>query len=175
MSHDRIGALGAAVFLGLSLSFAEIERAQGAIRYVNASAPGPTQNGASWPTAYRDLQAALAVAIAGDEIWVAAAVYKPTTTTNRTISFVLKNAVGVYGGFSGLETLRTQRNPDPLSNGTTLSGDIGTAGDLADNSWHVLRGTNLTSATVLDGFTITRGNARGSFPEDRGGAIWLTG
>lgn len=154
---------------------AGIESARGAVRYVSASAPGPTYNGTSWASAYTNVQTALAAALAGDEIWVAAGVYRPTATTNRTVSFVLKNGVALYGGFLGGETLRAQRNPDPRANGTLLSGDIGTSGDLTDNSWHVLWASNVASATVLDGFTIMHGNASGSFPDDRGGAIWLKG
>ena len=81
-----------------------------AVIYVNAAAAG-SNNGSSWANAYTSLQTALGAANASDEIWVAAATYKPTATTDRTISFAMKNAVGIYGGFVGTETLRSQRNP----------------------------------------------------------------
>jgi hypothetical protein len=45
--------------------------------YVNAAAAGG-DNGSSWQDAYTDLQAAFAAASAGQQIWVAAGVYKPT-------------------------------------------------------------------------------------------------
>src|SRR5262245_48737704 len=78
--------------------------------YVNAVATG-ANNGLSWTDAYIDLQSALSAAVNGDEIWVAAGTYKPTTSTDRTISFTLKNGVALYGGFAGTETLLTQRDP----------------------------------------------------------------
>jgi hypothetical protein len=92
-----------------------------AVIYVNAAATG-ANNGTSWANAYTSLQTAVGTGGAGDELWVAAATYKPTPTTDRTISFALKNGLGVYGGFNGTETMRSQRNP--AVNVTTLSGDI---------------------------------------------------
>ena len=102
-----------------------------AVIYVNAAATG-SNNGSSWANAYTSLQTALGAANASDELWVAAGTYKPTATTDRTISFAMKNAVGIYGGFVGTETLRSQRNP--ALHVTTLSGDIGTGGSSNDNS-----------------------------------------
>jgi len=120
--------------------------------YVRGDAAG-TKTGLSWADAYTDLQAALAAAASGDEIWVAQGTYKPTTGTLRTVSFVLKEGVGLYGGLAGTETERSQRNWE--TNVTILSGDIGTAGSIGDNSYHVVVGANLA---ILDGFTITGGN-----------------
>lgn len=139
---------------------------------VNASASG-ANDGTCWAGAYTSLQTALGAAVSGDEIWVAAATYKPTATTTRTISFALKDGVGVYGGFVGTETMRSQR--DPVAHVTTLSGEIGAAG-VSDNSYHVvLADATVTNAGVLDGFTITAGNASGTAPDDRGGGMWVNG
>jgi predicted outer membrane repeat protein len=110
----------------------------------------------SWANAC-DLQYALGLAVSDDEIWAAFGTYYPTTGTDRTASFNLVNGVGIYGGFSGTETLLTDR--DPVTNVTILSGDIGTPSDTSDNSYHVVTGNGTSSSAVLDGFTITDGNA----------------
>ena len=68
--------------------------------YVKADAVG-LDDGTSWTNAYTDLQGAIAAALNGDEIWVAAGTYKPTSGTDRSFSFWLKTGVGIYGGFAG--------------------------------------------------------------------------
>lgn len=125
----------------------------GAIFYVNASATGG--DGTSWKTAFTDLQVALAAAVSTDEIWVAAGTYTPTNSSDRSVSFVLKSGVKIYGGFLGDEKKLKERTLDPTL--TVLSGDIGTAGDDTDNSYHVVYADGVTEA-VLDGFTVTRGH-----------------
>src|SRR5215470_15422783 len=149
-----------------SLLFLAAQSLGAAVLYVNAAAAG-ANDGSSWADAFTSLQSALAAAGVGDEIWVAAATYKPTATANRGVSFALKNAVGIYGGFQGTETLRSQRNP--TLHVTVLSGDIGTPGLTTDNSYHVVSAdATVTSASQLDGFTISGGNADGATPDDRG-------
>jgi CSLREA domain-containing protein len=133
--------------------------AKTSIRYVKWNATG-ANNGTSWTNAFTSLQAALTAASGGEEIWVAAGTYKPTTGMARSASFALKNGVRVYGGFNGSETQLTQR--DPVTNLTILSGDIGTVANNADNSYHVVTSNNTDISTVLDGFTITAGNANGT-------------
>jgi len=139
-----------ALLLGGALS------TQATIRYVKPTASG-SGDGSSWANASADLQAMINASSAGDQVWVAAGTYKPTTTTNRSISFSLKNGVAVYGGFNGTETLLSQRNW--VANVTILSGDIGTLGDDSDNSYHVVYNSGVNSTAVLDGFTITKGQA----------------
>ena len=128
-------------------------------------------NGSSWADAFTSLQSALAVAMTGDEIWVAAGTYKPTEDTDRAVSFNLKSGVAIYGGFAGTETLRWQR--DYQTNVTILSGDLGITSEIGDNSYHVVTGSNTNNYAKLDGFTITGGNADGlTSPQDRGGGIY---
>jgi len=134
-----------------------------AIIYVKS---GSTGNGSAWNNAYGSLVSALTAAQSSDEIWVAAGTYKPTTGTDRTASFTLKNNVGIYGGFAGTETARNQRNI--ATNVTILSGEIGAINNTADNSIHVVTADNTTNTTILDGFTITRGNGN-SFGANQGG------
>lgn len=144
--------------------------AQTAVIYVDADATSGANDGSSWVDAFTDLQDAPAAATSGDEIWVAEGTYRPTTGTDRTISFQLVEGVAFYGGFSGTETSRGER--DWTVYGTTLSGDIGAAGNKSDNSYHVVVAA---SNATLDGFTVSAGNADGSSPDDRGGGMYSSG
>ena len=146
-------------------------------------------NGLTWTTAFTNLQNALTLAWNGwyttndpnddvAEIWVAAGVYKPTTTTNnRDMSFVLGPRTSMYGGFRGTETKLNQREADPLFNGTVLSGDLmnndaSTYGEnpnsFAENSRNVCWAEfdSGSGVAILDGFTITGGNG------DTGGGVF---
>jgi hypothetical protein len=142
--------------------------------YVNASAAGAAPSGTSWSSAFTDLQSALGAAQAGDQIWVAQGTYKPTAGADRTASFALKDGVAVYGGFAGTETQLSQR--DWAHHPTILSGAIGNAGGTTDNSadsYHVVTAANVGATALLEGFTITGGNANGSANDQgRGGGLF---
>ena len=91
---------------------------------------------------------------------------------NRTSTFQLQGGVAVYGGFAGTETLRSQRNADPSTNNTVLSGDIGTPGATADNVYTVVTVLgNLSNTFLLDGFTVSGGNSNGGV--GHGGGIFI--
>lgn len=140
-------------FLALMLLVAS---SASATRYhVDLSATG-AGTGLSWTNAFTSLQEALSIVVPGDEIWVAAGQYKPTSGTTRTISFALRNGVNVYGSFAGTETTVDER--DILANPTTLNGDIGEIGLASDNSHSVVTANNITTSIVLDGFRIQNGN-----------------
>lgn len=130
--------------------------------FVNQSAPGGAQTGLSWADAFTGLHQALAAADPGDTIWVAAGVYKPTASADRTISFNLVDGVCLFGGFSGDETGLSQRQVE--QNQSVLSGDIGVTGLANDNSYHVVRGKGLGSSTLLDGFFIRDGYSDNDIP-----------
>ncbi|MHC4140315.1 MAG: choice-of-anchor Q domain-containing protein [Planctomycetota bacterium] len=98
----------------------------------------------------------------------------------RSATFHLVNGVAVRGGFAGLGA------PDPDARdiamyGTVLSGDLAgdddTGGSSAENSYTVVTGSGTDAAAVLDGFTITAGNADGPDPGNlewvRGGGMWI--
>ena len=139
------------------------------ITYVTSIGTGA---GTSWNDATSDLRNLLANSVAGAEIWVAAGVYFPDTI-DREASFFIPSGVTIYGGFNGMETSQTQR--DPLVNHSILSGAIGTASD-EDNSYSVVRTINASATTLLDGFIIEGGVANdggGGFDHpDRAGGGW---
>jgi autotransporter-associated beta strand protein len=140
------------------------------VAYVDDTAKG-LSNGTSWADAYTDLQSALAMSAPGQVIRVAQGTYKPTAGTDRTVSFALRNGVGVYGGYAGFGAADPlARNPAQYV--SILSGDIGTVGGTSDNSYHVVVGSGTDATTALDGFTITAGNANGSSYYDSGGGIY---
>lgn len=136
---------------------------QAAVVYVDADNAGGPWNGNSWATAYKSVQEGLDAAekAGGGQVWVAEGTYKPTSTTDRSISIQLKPGVALYGGFKGSETALDER--DWVRNVTTLSGDIGKPGVRTDNSNHVVVSAD---DAIIDGFTVTAGYA---IREGRGG------
>ncbi|MBP7934137.1 MAG: hypothetical protein KA354_05755 [Phycisphaerae bacterium] len=177
---------GPAGLLALAVVLGSASASQAVVRRVKADATG-AGNGATWHDAFTELQSALAAAQPGDEIWVAAGVYRPDVhpatgghTGDRSLSFRLKVGVGVYGGFDGTESVRSTRNP--LKNRTFLSGDLNgddhAGGDPRENSLHVVVADGVDATAVLDGVIITAGNAdlpsSGNDPHtDRGGGMLL--
>lgn len=121
--------------------------------YVNINSPGG--NGTSWKQAYNNLQTALNNSQSDDQIWVAKGIYRG--------SFILPS-VSLYGGFSGKESLLTQRKP--AVNVTVLSGDLNGDDDPANPNNAAFRGDNVAHVLIangvtatIDGFTIAGGNA----------------
>ncbi|MEZ4954412.1 MAG: choice-of-anchor Q domain-containing protein [Saprospiraceae bacterium] len=146
-------------FLTCCLLLACGQMAQASVKYVKQTASG-TGDGSSWTNASDDLQAMIDAAASGDEVWVAAGIYKPTSGADRSIFFVMKEGVAILGGFPASGTPGIF-NRNWTANVTTLSGDIGILGDNSDNSYNVIRNTNngLTTSAILDGFTVSGGNA----------------
>lgn len=143
------------------------DNVQAAIRYVRQTATG-TGSGRSWTNASNDLQLMIDQSNSGDEIRVAGGNYKPTRPDTNTAviipnsrrnAFVLKSGISVYGGYFGNGGFANLRAPDMYV--TTLDGDLGTANLIADNAYHVVIMPGISDA-ILDGFTITNGNANGS-------------
>lgn len=141
----------------------------GSLLYVKANAVG-ANNGTSWTDAFTKLQDALALAnscASITQVWVAAGTYYPDegigqTINDRNSTYQLKNDLAIYGGFAGTETLLSQRNW--TTNVTILNGDIdqndGTNfSNNGGNAYNVTTGSGTTNSAILDGFTITGGNA----------------
>ncbi len=156
--------------------------------HVNASASG-SNNGFNWANAFTDLQDALTVAQDGDQIWVAAGVYKPTdVVSDRDASFSISGGISLYGGFP------TTGNPgfsdrDWEVHATVLSGDIDNNDPVdADgitpdgdsiagaNSYTIIQLEEILEDVIIDGFFITGGHSNTtSFAaniQSTGGAIF---
>ena len=147
----------------IALTFASFTVQAQTIRYVTPSGAGE-RTGAGWANASNNLQDMINKSSAGDEIRVAAGWYSPQWTANgynaststfpttdggSANAFVLKEGVKVYGGFAGTETSLSGRSEAA----SVLSGG---------NCCHVVIGEGITSATVLDCFFVTCGNANGN-------------
>jgi hypothetical protein len=194
MSDKTKVALLVAVATGLCATVAAAQ----VTWYVNDDAAG-ANNGSNWTDAFVDLQSALALAQAGDEIWVAVGIYHPDSGTgDRTATLHLVDGVAVYGGFDGTETVFedrarlfhvtllsgdldgddapvacTDHTPDCDSYGTRcIDGSCIVPQNIDDNSHHVVTGSGTGSSTVLDGFTITAGH---STDTNRGGGMYNEG
>ncbi len=142
--------------------------------YVTTTGGNPAVAATYWniPTT---LQAALNAAVSGDTVLIAAGNYLPTTTNNRNISFVVKSGVLVRGSFNSTNG-NNNGTPAGSTNAalfTILDGDIGTANDASDNSYHVVRiqGGN----SILQNVTIHNGNANGAGLETNGGGALVEG
>ena len=174
----RRHALRTASFLAALLSAAA---APGAVLRVDASLNTGANNGATWADAFQGrlgLQAALAAAQPGDEIWIADGQYAPAPANgSRAVNFFLPPNLTILGGFAGGETSADQRNP--ALHHAVLTGDLnsddgppvnGISPNIDDNSAHVVRINNGDGLT-LDGLIIRAGAADlGSLPIERCGA-----
>ncbi|MDR0796169.1 MAG: hypothetical protein LBE79_09000 [Tannerella sp.] len=144
--------------------------------FVNQTTGNDSNDGKSWSKAFVTLQRALDEVSTGDEIWVATGIYLPSKTiaevdeegnplSERYATFLIPNGVKLFGGFP------VQANNNTGMNGrnweihrTILSGDLNQDdGDdftnMEDNTYRVVLLYNTDESTLIDGFTITAGNA----------------
>lgn len=180
----------------LAFFLAGMAAAQSKTYYVS---PTGTGDGSSWANA-TTLSDALNKAVAGDQIWVQG--FETLTGDSLYVApkegFAVKSGVQLYGGFAGTETKLTDRvtlgKPYQLKYRSVLSGDLQNDDKVddvnlifpanttrSDNATHVLTlnmdpkssGNNNTYPTVVNGFTITGGQADGT--DEKGGGIYVTG
>lgn len=141
------------VFLFLLAAIAGWAQADpGDIFYVDRSNTSGVEDGRSWATAFTKLEPAIETARTrfGGEVWVARGVYGEDRSNVGTLR--LRPTVNLYGGFSGGEVSRNQR--DPLNNVTVIDGSTANGGLAAPTV--ILGASNCT----LDGFTIRGGNGQ---------------
>jgi len=186
-AEDQDFLIGKAVFaatvpgrISVPLEVLEAENDTAAsVLYVDRSAQG-ANNGTCWTDAFVDLQDGLSVAreVARPvEIRVANGIYSPTVPGgDRTISFEFSRLLSLFGGYVGCG------EPDPnlrdiSAYPTVLSGDLnGDDGpdftNIDDNSHNIVTFFDIDQAVVLDGFTITGGNADETSEYYAGGGVF---
>ncbi|MBU1693127.1 MAG: right-handed parallel beta-helix repeat-containing protein, partial [Verrucomicrobia bacterium] len=163
--------------LDVAAVYAHIQATDG-ICYVKE---GGTGSGSSWADAMGDLQAAInEIRLLGTgQVWVAAGTYHPNSWPHggtgevRAMHFALAKNVQVYGGFpaTGNPGLAERAPSAYLS---LCSGDLGAPGDASDNAYHVFHhslDSALDRSALLDGFTLSYGQAAGAFPHNSGGGM----
>lgn len=172
------GALAAGLTLGATATTYHVDGATG----------NDNDDGELWSTAFKTVRKALLEAGQNPgphEIFVAAGTYYPDEinggdSNDRDATFSLVNGVSVYGGFLNGDDFEDR---DPETNITILSGDIDQNYDQgnpfannANNSFHVVTADGVGITTIINGFTITGGNADGTGPiaELQGGGGGMT-
>ncbi len=171
MRYRREGLKKWVLAAGLQLVLA-VQIQGGQVSYVDDDAPAGG-DGQSWETAYRFLQDALVAAQPGcgvEEIHIAQGSYRPDRdevnpggTGDREAAFVPPDGVAVMGGYAGLGSADPDARDVALYE-TILSGDL--LGDdepgfvgYEENSNHVLHSNEEGTTVMLEGVTVTGGNA----------------
>ncbi len=157
-----------------------VSTANGQTVFVDAAATDLPHDGSSWCNAFRTLQEALAVAVSGEMVKVAEGTYMPDGgyqpvggaqvpgTGDRTATFPLLDGVTLQGGYAGCGAPDPDER-DPAAHETILSGDLADNDgpdflNNDENSYHVVHyGDPNATGVVFDGFTVTAGNANGTF------------
>jgi len=149
----------------------------GETAYVTVSGSG-NKDGSSWANAYDGNNLQKAIFYRWDTIFVARGIYKPTNippeangASSNHMSFYMNNNVVIFGGFTGTEKFYFERTDYWVGgiNETVLSGDISRDG-IELHCFHVFNNRFINESAVLDGFTISGGNAA-CLPDQNGGGM----
>lgn len=179
--------------------------------YVNKNVANGNGSGDSWTNAFTELADALKWAKENESNWsaehplkifVARGIYKPKYSptdgnfgidAGKDNAFMMVKNVEIYGGFAGTEVTLADRDLSLTANATILSSDVngndvvsgsGNSLDINntdDNNFHVVVAVGDLENALLDGFTVTGGNANstGSYNvnnkgiyKNRGGGIY---
>jgi len=156
--------------VAISILLFSASTAAGKTIYVDDTAPG-ANNGTSWTNAYKFLQDALADANSSSkpvEIRVSQGIYKPDRSSaepngsgDRAATFQLINGVTLKGGYAGFS------QPDPNVRDIDKYKTILSGSGLI---YQVITITGADDTTLLDGVTITGGNAD-QYPHYYGGGV----
>ena len=179
MSKIKILTIGTIILLGLiSCNFCNAQV------FVNKDALG-INDGSSWENAYNNLHLALDKVSTGEQVWIASGTYLPGKMGDpKNTTFHLKKGIHLYGGFAGVESKLSER--DPFKYPTILSGDLNQddiIDDLdsnrTDNVWTVMLVENSSdSIPIIDGLTFKSGHSDGNnklYEESNGGGLFLYG
>jgi len=130
------------------------------IIYVKQNNTQTIADGASWSTAFNDLQTALNYNCNGiypAKIWMAEGRYLPSLTGEREERFELKNNMVIFGGFAGNEANLIERDSTGATHTTILSGELQGDNDSSNNSKTVVWARDIDSTSQLNGLTISGG------------------
>ncbi|NLV46874.1 MAG: PKD domain-containing protein [Candidatus Hydrogenedentes bacterium] len=138
-------------------------------RVASANTSG-TEDGLSWATAFNTIQEGVDAAFGagGGEVWVARGSYTDSINAGTVDSNLgddycvvwMRNNVALFGGFSGVENTRQER--DPVSNPVIINGE---------NIRRCII-VNADSSSMLDGFTLQNGYVTGN-PAEGGGHVCI--
>lgn len=140
------------------------------VYYVTVSGGSEAKDGASWTRALDEegfVEKLNGDGLGDAEFWVAEGTYSPTKDTAK--SFVIGDGVALYGGFSGNEQKREER--DWVTRPTILTGKFSNSSFAV----HVVRVQSASERpAVLDGFIVTKGKAikEPATSERRGGGLY---
>ena len=142
--------------------------------YIDPTAVG-NLSGGGWANAMHFLPMALGITgcRSTDSILVAQGTFMPSLINSRLQSFTIPDSTSIYGGFPSGGSTFALRNP--VTHLTLLSGDIGVPNDMSDNSYHVVKIDSSKQSILLDGFTISHGNANGLGNNSFGAAVFCLG
>lgn len=166
-SRTRLAAFLTAAAAALTFNVAS---AGADVIYVKHDATG-ANDGTSWANAHLYLREALARAVAGDDVWVAAGTYRPDESTQFPAgdgdpdkSFEVRTAIRLLGGFAGDESSEAERSP--TVNPVVLDGRA--------ISRHVVNAAMVTPQATLDGLQI-QGGYNAPFTPNSGAGVWVPG
>lgn len=155
--------------------------------FVDSGAPA-NGDGLTWDTAFSTLQdgllAASNPAASSTEIRVGQGLYQPDlggneTQSDRAASFHLMDDVAIRGGYAGYGAADPDaRDADlyPAILTGDLAGDDGPGfANNGENSYHVIWAENVQAGAIVEGCTITGGNATSSYPHSFGGGVNAVG